>query len=234
MLVLKKQLEFEAILFILIGAFVGYFLLMYSNHAKVRTLASNNIPTFPVIAGLPTTIPLSSTPTPTFYPQTPSQITETDFTPTVTTTSQPSSDGTKTLTLKTIQNKNGTKTFDITTSDNQSFMYSKTFSGDESLTIPFNTWSPNNRYFFIQKNTATQATFMVFNDNGDPFANGNAYLDLSGDFTNHAPNALFDQATGWAADNLIIITTKLTDGSEGTSYWYEVPSESVISLSTKF
>ncbi len=99
---------------------------------------------------------------------------------------------------------------------------------------PYNTWSPDNSYFFSQENTGTGTDIMVFNDNGNPFANGAQYLDLSGDFSKDAPNAIFDQASGWAADNLIVISPKTQMASEGTSYWYGVPDESVTPLATKF
>ena len=232
MFILKK-LEIEAILFILVGAAVGFLLLIHSRQANVQTLASNNVPNLPVIATIPTAEPPTPLPSPTPSP-TPTPAPIAPFIPTVANTTQISEDGTKNVTLRTIQNKNDTVTYDITTSDSNAFMFSKTLASGESISLPFNAWSPNNKYFFIQENTGTGTNIMVFNDNGDPFANSDTYLDLTGDFTKYAPSANFDQATGWAADNLIIITTKLVDGSEGTSYWYEVPSEGVIPLATKF
>jgi hypothetical protein len=237
MLVLKKHLELEMILFILLGAAVGFSLLLYREHTSALTLASNNIPApaFPAIEVLPTAIPPTPTqmPTPTITP-TPTPAPIAPFIPTVANTSQSSPDGKKTLTLRTIQNKDGTTTYDITTSDSSTFMYSQTLPSNENINIPFNTWSPNDAYFFIQEYTGTSTNVMVFNDNGAPFANGDAYLDLTGDFAKYAPNADFDQASGWASDNLIVILTKNQDGSEGTSYWYEIPDESVIPLATKF
>jgi len=234
MMLLKKHIELEAILFILVGAAVGYMMLVYSQHAKVQTLAVNNYPTFPVIGTAPTTIPPTPLPTPTATPTPTPALIAKSYIPSVSNTSQISSDGTKTVSLRTIQNNNGTSTYDITSSDNTTFMFSKTLPSNESISIPYNTWSPDNNYFFIQENTGTGTDVMVFNDNGNPFANGAQYLDLSSDFSKDAPNAIFDQASGWAADNLIVILTKNADGSEGTSYWYGVPDESVTPLATKF
>jgi hypothetical protein len=210
---------------------------MYSQHAKVQTLAANNYPdSFPVIGTVASETPPTPTPIPTATPMptpTPALIAK-SYIPSVSNTSQISSDGTKTATLRTIQNNDGTDTYDITSSDSTTFMFSKTLPANESISIPYNTWSPDNRYFFIQENTGTNADVMVFNDNGDPFGNNVQYLDLSADFSKDAPNALFDQASGWAADNLIVILTKNSDGSEGTSYWYGVPDESITPLATKF
>lgn len=234
MLLLKKHLELEAILFILIGATVGYLLLMHAKSTQIQALSSNNYPVFSGTATIPTAMPPTPTPTPTATPMPTPALIAKSYIPSVANTSQISSDGKMTLNLRTIQNKNGSETYDITSSASPTFMFSKTLPLNESISIPYNTWSPDNKYFFIQEDTGAGTSVMVFNANGDSFANGNQYLDLTGDFSKYAPNALFDQASGWAANNLIFILTKNSDGSEGTSYWYGVPDESITPLATKF
>ena len=239
----KKTLEIEALFFILIGAAVGFIVLAIHTNTNYQAKAQSiqqplqqNFQSAPIIAANPTlTIAPVSKPAPTETSKSnPSPTTKiVAFSPTVATTSQPSSDGTKKVVLKTTQNSEGNQTYEVSVNDGP-VIFSKTLTAGASISIPFNTWSPNDLYFFLQENDGSQTHIMVFNADGSPFANGAAYLDLTGDFAKYAPSALFDQATGWAADNLIIITTKLADGSEGTSYWYGVPDESVTPLATKF
>jgi hypothetical protein len=236
-MLLVKKLEIEAILFIIVGAAIGYLLLLHMQTSNAHALSENG-QQFPAVALIPSSTPPSAvptqTPTPTPTPAPLITSAPAAYIPSVSTTSQISSDGTQTVTLRTIQNKDSTETFDITSSDSSTFMFSKTLPQGQSISIPYNTWSPDDKYFFIQENDGSQTAVMVFNDNGDPFANGDSYLDLTGDFAKYAPGAIFDEASGWAADNLIIILTKNADGSEGTSYWYGVPDESVTPLATKF
>lgn len=237
----KKYLEIEAVFFILLGAAAGFIVLaIHTNtnyQAKTQNIQSlpNNFQTVPIIAAHATETPaptITPTPKPVITAK-PSPVKIIAFNPTVSTTSQPSSDGTKKVVLQTSQNIDGNQTYEVSV-DNGPIIFSKTLATGSSITIPFNTWSPNDQYFFLQENDGAQTHIMVFNATGTSFANGSAYLDLTGDFAKYAPNALFDQATGWADNNLIVILTKLSDGTEGTSYWYGVPYESITSLATKF
>ena len=239
-MLLKKHLEFEAIIFILAGAAAGYFLLVHQTSVVKQTLVQSmqvQPQTQPVIAANPTATPIPTiTPIPTLKVQavtvSPKPTTPANN-PVVATTSQISSDGTKTVVVTTTQNKDGNQTY-LVSVNNGPTIYSETLPAGSSITIPFNTWSVDNTYFFLQKNSESQTHIMVFNANGQPFANGQAYLDLTGVFAQDEPNAGFWEASGWAADNLIIILTKNSDGTEGTSYWFGVPDESVTPLATQF
>lgn len=241
-MVLKKHLELEAIIFILAGAAAGYFLLVHQTSIVKQTLVQSmqtqpQMQSQPATATNPTATPVPTiTPIPTLTVQAatvspkPTVVTNN---PTVATTSQISSDGTKTVVVTTTQNKNGNQTY-LVSINNGPTVYSETLPAGSSITIPLNTWSVDNTYFFLQKNSESQTQIMVFNGSGQPFANGQAYLDLTGVFGKDEPNADFWEASGWAADNLIIILTKNPDGSEGTSYWFGVPDESVTPLATQF
>jgi hypothetical protein len=239
-MVLKKYLELEVLVFILAGAAAGYFLLVHQTGVVKQTIVQS-MQTQPqsqtAIATNPTTTPVPTvTPIPTLKVQAVTvspKPTVAANNPTVATTSQISSDGTETVIVNTTQNKDGNQTY-LVSVNNGPVIYSETLPAGSNITIPYNTWSPDNTYFFLQKNSQSQTQIMVFNGNGQPFSNGQAFLDLTGVFAQDAPNADFGEATGWAADNLIIILTKNADGSEGTSYWFGVPDESVTPLATQF
>jgi hypothetical protein len=238
-----KKLEIEAVVFIIVGAFTGLFLIMY---VKSRPVEFHSYASYTPIEQLSTKIlppQATQTPVPTETPKVTQEPTQTPLTlPAVvatdpvqtSSTSQISSDGTQTVSIQTVQSKLGTQTDNIMTVGSSQPVYSKTLAAGEALSIPYNTWSPDNTYFFLLDNTGSTQKVMVFRGNGQPFANGQSYLDLTQAYTNYGSSDTFDQATGWAADNLIIINTTAPDGSQGTSYWFGVPDGSITPLATMF
>ncbi len=208
-----KKLEIDAIFFVIVGAFFGVFLVAYVRNQPVRfysnadTIAKDNP---------------STTPTPTIT-----------FQPTTNSDSQISADGKHTVVLKTIHNQDLTKTYEVSTDDNPAF-YTKTLGVNETITLPFNAWEPENRYFFIQENLSNGPKILVFTADGSAFGDGEPYRDLSDAYAKYGSTYTYDAATGWAGYNLIVINTKAEDGTQGASYWYELPYGSIIPLSTKF
>jgi len=152
--------------------------------------------------------------------------------------SQISSDGTKKLNMKTTDNKNNSKTYTFSTSDgsgaNEQIVFSKTLDFKRTMSIPYNTWSPDNKYFFIQEHGEEGDSVMVFNALGELFANQEKYLDLTGLFKQSGNKNNFSVATGWAAQNLVIFNTTTQENTKGPSFWFEVPSRAIIQLSTQF
>lgn len=156
----------------------------------------------------------------------------------ISTSSQISPDGAKNLTMKVMKNSDGTKTYDFLVSDgngsDEQLVFSKTLDSSASITIPFNTWSPDNKYFFIEENLNNNKSVYVFKSMGAEFAEGESYIDVTDIFMKKDTGNNFDLATGWASETLIIINTKKQNDTKGPSYWFEVPTKAVIQLSTEF
>jgi len=152
-------------------------------------------------------------------------------------TSEISSDGSKKVILKTIKNKDETKNVTLFTEDSgsgeQQVVFKVTLEKGKSIIIPYNTWSPDNKYFFIRENIPTGTEIMVFNAKGEAFASGETYLDLTGSFRKQETGNNFSEATGWASEALIIVNAATKDNSK-ISYWFEVPSKAIMQLSTVF
>lgn len=151
--------------------------------------------------------------------------------------SENSSDASKKVILKTMQNKDETKSVTLSTGDSvsgeQQVVFDVTLEKGKSIIIPYNTWSPDNKYFFIQVSTPVGTEIMVFNAKGEPFAGGENYLDLTGLFRKQQTGNNFSEATGWASETLIIVNAATKDNIK-VSYWFEVPSKVIIQLSTVF
>lgn len=216
---LRQQLEMETIFLISLAALISIFLIVQRN---------NNQQKFHILSGVPA-IEITSAPTvtPTVSPI-----------PKVAITSQVSSDGAKKVIMKVTHNADTTQTYTFSSADgsgnNEQVIFSKTLDSTKSMLIPFNTWSPDNQYFFIQENDKEGNQVFIFKALGTPFADGIAYLDATSLFKLRNTGYNFTEATGWASPTLLILNTTKQDNTKGPSYWFEVPSKAILQLSTEF
>lgn len=212
MLTLRHQLELETIFLVTMTAAVSLFFVMHKNNYQSQ---------FSVASGMPSI-------------QIPTEV----ITSKITVSSQISPDGTKKVIMKVTQNPDNTKTYDFSVSDengaNEQYSFTKTLDSSRSMAIPFNAWSPDNKYFFTEQNTGGNKNAFVFKATGAPFADAETYLDATDLFKQKNTGNNFSEATGWASESLIIINTTKPDSTKGPSYWFEVPSKAIIQLSTEF
>jgi hypothetical protein len=217
MMTRTHKIELETLSAVIVAALVSVFFVWHNSQ--------NSQPKFYIASSMPGN---ASSPTPTV---TPSIMP----TPQVSTTSQISPDGTKKVIMKVTHNADATQKYEFSTADgsggNEQPLYTTTLSGSDSISIPFNTWSPDNKFLFLSKNT-TDA--LVFNASGTPFANGDAFLDIADTFQQRAITNTIAAITGWASPTLIIVNTTTPNNTKGSSYWFEVPSKAIIQLSTQF
>jgi len=212
----KQQFTLETVFAIFLASCIGFFWAMYS---------SNTQP-FTVFARIPNSQPDTLSPTPS--PVKARLI------------SQISPDGTKKIVMTTIQNADTTKTYFFAVTDssgsNGKTVFSKTLEGTKSMSIPFNAWSPDNQYFFIQEQTNDGLVTGIFAmyATGKAFVDGETYLDVTNTFINRNTGTILSEATGWASETLIIINTTTPENKKGPSYWFEMPSKAIIQLSTEF
>lgn len=160
------------------------------------------------------------------------------ITPEIETSSQLSPDGTKKLTLTAKTNADLTKTYTFSSSNitdtSLEPLYRTTLPGDVSMHIPFNTWSPDNTYVFIQQTTASESGAVVMRADGKPFQDGQQYLDVTSVFSAKDTGNTYQETTGWASETLLIMNTTQPNKEKGPSYWFEVPSKVITQLSTQF
>lgn len=213
---IKHQIELETISFIFIAAFLSVFLVWRSNqsfqqqfHLAVPFVAENKTETV--------VTPISD------------KVLKIDI------ATQTSPDGTKKLIMKTTHNFDGTLTYVFSVTDksaeSKQVLYTERVKGSESMSIPFNTFSPDNKYLFIQKNGSNA---LVFKATGESVAADQEYFDVSGLFGEKIKQHIFSQATGWASPTLLVINTVTQNGTKGSSYWFEVPSKAILQLASEF
>jgi len=202
----------ETVFFIGITMAVMLFVMVQRNNSKNQSVFS---------AALPVVI----TPMPTPTPKGP-QISIMD-----------SPEGSKTLTLEMQQDK------DITTytlsasskSDNEKKqLFKKVEPNSQILSIPFNTWSTDNVYVFLKEKTPSMDNYLVFQSSGNVFPDEAAFVSIQELFSKKVPGYVIEDVTGWAGPTSLIVNTKALGDSRKVSFWFEVPSQSFIQLSTYF
>ena len=152
-------------------------------------------------------------------------------------TSVGSPDGKFTLTMKEDKGKDTvTYTFLIKdeSSGSQKEIYSKTVPVGANLSIPFNTFSPDNNYIFLKETGLSQAGYFALTASGAPVAKDAQTLDISTLFVNKYTDYKIAEATGWAAPTLVVINTTKSNDGMGPSFWFDVASKSFIQLSNRF
>lgn len=137
-----------------------------------------------------------------------------------------SPDGKVTLTMREKRVEAGTS-YTISVSGQE--IFSKTLPLDSKILIPFNTFSPDNKYIFLKENTLGKVDYFTL-----PLSGG-AAIDVSGPFEEKfAEDYVISDVTGWGGVNLLVIRTQGVDGANGPTFWFEVPGGALIRLSHNF
>lgn len=153
--------------------------------------------------------------------------------------SWPSPDGKKTLVMKTKKSSPNMMTYSFFVTPSASApakpLLVKTLQTPFIMTIPFNAWSPDNQYFFLQEQNGTEKITFVYKTSGQMFSDGQYAHNVNMLFTEKEPKFFLEDVTGWAAPTLLIINTKTVDPDKsGPSFWFDVSKNSVTRLSTNF
>lgn len=141
-----------------------------------------------------------------------------------------SSDGTMKTVMEIKPQQNDTTAYSFTVSGisgaGEHPLFTKTVGKDGSMLLPPNSWSPNNKYLFIQEKKGDSINALVFKASGEPFAKGEDFLDIGENLAKKKPGTKLKEATGWAASDLVQITTASQDGKG--SYWFVIETGSFL------
>ncbi len=145
-----------------------------------------------------------------------------------------SSNADKKLILRATPQKEGITSYVFSVADmtgaNEHQIYAKNIAAGGSMELPYNAWDPTDTYVFLQENGQGAPHFYVLKASGEPFANGQVYLDVNAVWTQKNIPYAIRTATGWASGTLLIVYTSKEDGTKGPSYWFEIPSTAIIQL----
>jgi hypothetical protein len=105
----------------------------------------------------------------------------------------------------------------------------KTASPSSELSVPANTFSPDDKYIFLKQLGSGQVDYFALR-----LADTAKVLDISGPFAAKYPDFVITDVTGWGGIGLIVVNTDKVGGGIGPSFWYDVYTQSFIRLSTRF
>lgn len=114
-------------------------------------------------------------------------------------------------------------------------IYSETLAEGAEISVPYNTFSPDNKYIFLKKTGPSSVSYFVLKTDGSSFAKGEKTIDFLSLFNQKYPDThTVTDVTGWGGVNLIVVNTDKSDGGISHSFWYDVSSNSFIQLSNRF
>lgn len=120
------------------------------------------------------------------------------------------------------------------TDPEEKLVFSKSVDAPTTMLIPFNSWAPDNKHFYVQEVTPSAVKSLVFNSSGEPFADGAPYIDVQTVFDEKISDYTLREVTGWAAPSLLIINSLAEELQDGPSYWLDINRKSLTRLSTSF
>lgn len=140
----------------------------------------------------------------------------------------PSADGLKNLVMKYKNLENGSIVYSFYAIDkngrNSLLIYSKAVAKG-SMALPANSWSPGNKFLFIEDREPGSLDYLVFKSNGESFTSGEKYLDVTKLFTAKVKNFTLKSVTGW--DDPVLMSVRASDG---THFWFAIETQNFIQL----
>lgn len=100
-------------------------------------------------------------------------------------------------------------------------IFTETLATDSALLLPPNSWSPDNKFLYIEKRTSQSFNTFVFKARGGSFAKDEEYLDVGSLLVKSKPTYQLTNATGWVSPTLLQVEAQKENGSK-TSYWFSV------------
>ena len=116
----------------------------------------------------------------------------------------------------------------------QTEIYSEVVPTGNNLSVPYNTFSPDDKYLFLKESTPSQTYYYVLATNGKPVTGSQNTLEISSLFYAKYTDFTITDVTGWGGINILVVNTNNKDGSQGPSFWFEVPGGGFTRLSTRF
>jgi len=113
-------------------------------------------------------------------------------------------------------------------------IWSKTLNNQTTLSLPFNTVSPDNQYLFLKQTDTYNTRYLILTTNGESLTKDIQILEFTSLFETKYPDLKITDATGWAAPTLIVFNTDKKKGGLGPSFWFDLSNQSFIQLSNRF
>jgi hypothetical protein len=142
------------------------------------------------------------------------------------------------LTVKKGREINGvvTQAFYISseTDKNPLKIFEKETSAENLISVPVNTFSPDNKYIFLKYEDAGKDRYIVLRTDGTDIKEGSKLVEIESLFSEAYPDFVIGDVTGWGSYSLLIVNTDTLEGKTGPSWWFDLSNLSFIRLSSRF
>lgn len=148
-----------------------------------------------------------------------------------------SPDGKYLLTMETLKNDESIKqSFSVKAveDDTSVKIFDRKSSLNDPVTIPYNSFSPNNKYIMLLINDTEKLTHIVLRTDGKDITEGQKYAEIEKNFYGKYSDFDITDVTGWGGYSLVVVNTNNKDGKVGPSFWFDLSNLSFIHLSTRF
>lgn len=142
--------------------------------------------------------------------------------------SQESADGSEVLTMRKQVNTDGSTAYYFYVDNN--LVFARTLTNGETMSIPFNAWSPDNKNVFVKE---SNGDYFVISSAVSTDLNSISDVNPVTFFNNKYPSYKLTDITGWAAPTLLVLNIN-NDASTPISMWFDIQSKSFIPLAVRF
>jgi len=143
-----------------------------------------------------------------------------------------------TLTMKGLKKADGTlkQTFFISLDAAKESVEIYTHESNPSyqILIPYNTFSPDNKYIFLKIEDPEKAQYIVVRTDGKNIRGEEKSVEITSLFYEKYEEFVITEVTGWGGYSLIVVNTNYKDGKIGPSFWFDQSNFSFIQLSNRF
>lgn len=114
----------------------------------------------------------------------------------------------------------------------ETVFFTRAIGGGGAMKVPLNTYSPDDKYLYLEEDEAGFTDIYVFKADGSLFNNGQQYLNVSSLFAQRQTNYIFHTATGWDSYALMHILTSTDGKNPGPKFWFDLSNMSFIQLAS--
>lgn len=143
-----------------------------------------------------------------------------------------------TLTMKVLKMVDGAisqKFFISTDSGKENLeIYSQVSDPESQILIPYNTFSPDNKYIFLKIGDVESPKYITLRSDGKNIKGDEKSVEITSLFYEKYGDFVIMDVTGWAGNSLIIVNTNFKDGRIGPSFWFDLSNLSFTQLSARF
>ena len=102
------------------------------------------------------------------------------------------------------------------------------------VSVPLNTFSPDNRFIFLKEDNENKPKYLVMRTDGKNLKGDLKYVELTSLFYEKHPDFVISDVTGWGGYTQLVLNTDSKEGKTGPTWWFDAASLTFYKLTTRF